>query len=133
MATAGPGTYDPNVQDAQPTLDAGPTRQRLFGVGGATFTSADQHLATAPVTTAPPAGFTTIITDLEVSVDTQMTVTFTEETTGIVVAKYYMPANSVVQVTTRGEKRLSTAGTRLLVQTSVSGNVAVTAGYVYEA
>jgi hypothetical protein len=71
-----------------------------------------------------------VILDLEVSVDTAMTVTFTEETTGKVVAIGYLPANcGWIQLTPRGKRQLYTSGKRLMVQTSTSGNISVNAHY----
>jgi len=114
------------------TTDGGPAWTTVWGVAGEAFTSADQHSAAAAVTDAPTSGKKLVITDLLVSVDTDMTVTFTEETTGKVVKKLYMAAKSVVQLTERGKIKLSTADKKLKVQTSVAGNIAVTASYYSE-
>ena len=106
----------------------------VWGISGAAFTSADQHSAVANVTDAPTSGLKLVITDLVVSVDTAMVVTFTEETTGKVVFKGYFPANSAFnQVTLRSKIKLSTADKHLQVQTSVAGNIAVTAAYFSQA
>lgn len=116
-----------------PTGDAGPAQAMSFGVSGATFTSADQHSAAAAVTDAPGTGLKLVVTDLEISTDTALTFTFTEETSGTVVAKYYIPAAGVVQITPRGKRKLATANKKLMVQTSASGNIAITAHYYVEA
>src|SRR4051812_28783851 len=80
--------------------DAGPSWTSVFGVGGVPFASADAHSAAVAVTDAPTSGQKLVITDIVVSVDTAMSVTFTEETSGTVIAKFYMAANGVAQITT---------------------------------
>ena len=45
----------------------------------------------------------------------------------------YIAANSVVQITPRAKLKLSTAVKRLMVQTSVAGNISVTPFYYMEA
>lgn len=116
-----------------PGADAGPAQAMSFGVSSATFTSADQHSAAAAVTDAPTTGLKLVITDIEISADTAMTLTFTEETSGTVVGKYYIPATpGCIQITPRGKKKLATANKRLMVQASVSGNIAITAHYYSE-
>jgi hypothetical protein len=114
------------------TLDAGPSWTSVFGVSAAPFTSANASAAAASVTDAPAGGQKLVITDLVVSVDTAMTVTFTCETTGAVILKLYMAANGVAQITFRGKRKLATADKKLQVQTSVAGNIAVTTGYYSE-
>jgi hypothetical protein len=115
--------------------DQGPTQS--FGVAGQTFTSADQHSAPAPVTDAPAAGMKLVISDCEISCDTPMSLSFTEETTGKLVAKVFMsptpPGTPVYNLAKAGRRKLSTAGKRLMVQTSVPGNIAITAHYYSEA
>lgn len=115
------------------TQDAGAAWTSVWGVSGAPFTSADQHSAAAAVTDAPTSGQKLVITDIVVSVDTAMAVTFTCETTGTVIAKFYMAANGVAQITTRGKRKLATADKKLFVQTSVAGNIVANVGYYSEA
>ncbi len=115
------------------TQDAGPAQAMSFGVSGATFTSPNQSSAAAAVTDAPTSGQKLVITDLEVSVDTAMAVTFTEQNLGTVVGKYYLDSNTTVQITPRGKKKLTGANNKLMVQTSTLGNIAVTAHYYSEA
>jgi hypothetical protein len=121
------------------TMDAGPSQPQLYGVtaagasGAGTFTSADQHSVTAAVTDQTPAGAWLVITDIVASSDTLLTLTFTEETTGTIKAKMFMPASGgAAQYTPRGKLKLDTAGKRLLVQASVSGNIAVGVHYYFE-
>ena len=111
--------------------DSGPAWISKWGVSGSPFTSADQHSAVASVTDAPTSGKKLCIDDLIISVDTTMSVTFKEETSGTVIAgPYYLWANSgPIQVTTRGKLKLPTADKKLQVITSVAGNIMVQASY----
>lgn len=115
------------------TKDGGAASTTVLGVSGARFTSADQHSAVASVTDAPTSGQKLVIDDLIVSVDTAMSVSFKEETSGTIFATFYMPANSVLPMTPRGRFKLATADKKLQVLTSVAGNIAVTALYHSEA
>jgi hypothetical protein len=115
------------------TQDAGAAWTSVWGVSGAPFTSADAHSAAAAVTDAPTSGQKLVITDIVVSVDTAMSVTFTCETTAAVIAKFYMAANGVAQISTRSKRKLATADKKLMVQTSVAGNIVVNVGYYSEA
>ena len=112
--------------------DSGPSWPQLIGIAGARFTSADASSAPAAVHTAPGAGLKAVITDLIVSVGAALTVTFTEETAGTVLFTLYMAANTTIQITPRGELKLSTAVKRLMVQTSGAGNISVTPFYYTE-
>lgn len=105
-----------------------------WGLSGVPFTSADQHSAVASVTDAPLSNQFLCVDDILVSVDTAMSVTFKEETSGTVVfGPIYLPANGTIQVTLRGKRRLSTSGKKLQVLTSVAGNISVLVGYHSEA
>lgn len=116
------------------TTDGGPGWTSVLGVSGARYTSADRSGSAASVTDAPTSGQKLVITDLIVSVDTAMRVDFKEETSGTVVLSAYLSANSgPAQLTTRGKFKLATADKKLQVQTSVAGNIAVTAIYYSEA
>lgn len=113
-------------------FDNGPSRPTQFGISGARFTSADQSAGVAAVTDATGTGLKLCVVDLIVSVDTAMRVDFKEETSGTVVASLYLAANTTAQVTPRGRIKLATAAKKLMVQTSASGNIAVTAAYHFE-
>lgn len=115
------------------TYDAGPSQTISFGVSGAVYTSADRSASAAPVTDVPTSGQKLVITDIVMSADTSMCLTFTEETSGTVVEKVYLTANAPVQLTPRGKLKLATANKRLQVQSSVAGNVAIKAYYYSEA
>ncbi len=103
-----------------------------WGIAGVRFSSADQSAAAAAVSDAPPAGLKLVATDIEISVDTAMKVTLSEETTGTVISEVYMGANTTVNLVTRGKRKLATAVKKLMVRTSASGNITVNAGYYFE-
>lgn len=116
--------------------DSGPSWTPAHGIAGVPFTSADQHSAVASVTSAPTsAPLNLVFTDLIVSVDTAMSVTFKEETSGTVICgPFYMAANSSVQFTPRSFRawKLPVANKKLQVLTSVAGNIMVDAHYFSE-
>lgn len=113
------------------TEDGGAAWATVFGVSGARFLSANQSASPAAVTDVPAVGKKLVITDIVFSVDTAMRVDFKEED-GDIVLTAYMGANSAGQITPRGKLKLTTAGKRLQAQTSVAGNIAVTAFYYSE-
>lgn len=113
-------------------VDGGAGWTTVFGVSGARFTSADQSGGVASVSDAPTSGQKLVITDIKISVDTAMKVTFREETSGTVVDEVYMTANSTVNLITRGKFKLATANKKLQVQTSAAGNISVNAFYYSE-
>lgn len=117
-----------------PTTDAGPAQTVSRGLSGLPFTSSDQHSAVASVSDSPVSGQKLCITDIIISVDTDMSVTFKTETDGTVVAgPYYMAARSTLPLTTRGKFKLPVADRKLQVQTSVAGNITVCMYYYSEA
>lgn len=111
------------------TTDGGPSWTQSLGVGGARYTSADRSGSAAAVTDAPTSGKKLVITDVLISVDTTMRVDLKEESSGTVLASIYMAANTAQQFTFRSPIKLPTADKKLNVQTSVAGNIAVTASY----
>lgn len=108
--------------------NAGPSFDTSFGVSGAAFTSNDASSAAAPVTDAPASSQYLTIDEITVSVDTAMIVSFTEETSGTLIHRLYMAANTSIQLRFK-RKKLATADKKLEVQTSTSGNITVTADY----
>lgn len=114
------------------TTDAGPAWTSIFGVSGAAVVSADAT-GNPAVTDAPAAGQKLVITDIVYSSDTAMSLTFSEETSGTVIFKVFVPANGTGQITPRGKKKLATADKKLMCDASVAGNIAVTVGYYSEA
>lgn len=118
-------------QTTQPTSDNGPAWTSVVGVSSHAFTSSDARSVVA-VTDAPTSGQKLVLTDLVYSVDTAMSLTFTEETSGTIKFVLYLPARSAGQITLRGKVKLA-ADKKLMVQASDPGNVAVTASYYSEA
>ena len=102
------------------------------GVEGQAFNSSDQSGSAVPITDAPGMGKSLVITDIILSADTTMEVTLTEETTGILLELIFLGANSTINLVTRGKFKLSTANIRLLLQTSVAGNISATVLYYSE-
>jgi hypothetical protein len=74
-----------------------------------------------------------VITDLVISVDTAMAVTFyVGDTTTVADGPYYLPANGTLQITPRAKFKLATAGVALYCKTSAAGNITVTPYYTSE-
>lgn len=119
-------------QTTQPTSDSGPTWTSSFGVTGACIQTAN-ITGTTVITDAPTAGQKLVITDLLVSTDTAMNILFAEETSGMPIAKLYLPANGTVQWTPRSKMKLPTANKKLTAKASVTGNVSITPQYYSEA
>jgi hypothetical protein len=85
--------------------------------------------AATDVTLAPSAGLNITVTDLIISVDTEMSVTLQEETSGTVIGRYHLPARGTVQLTPRAYFRLPTADKKLQAVASAVGNVDITVMY----
>ena len=130
LPTPPPAGYAPVVA-AEARTDAGPGQTCAYGILGQTFQSSNQSGAAAPCTDAPPAGLTLVILDCEISVAVAMTVTLTDSA-GKAFGVYYFAQAGTIQITTRGKKRLQTINSALYVQTSVTGNIAVTPTYYAE-
>jgi hypothetical protein len=120
----GNGTFSPVVSSAWESCS--------LGVSGAAVVSSDMTQAVA-VTDVPGLGKKLVIQDILVSTDTPTSVTFTEETTGLVIFKVYLPANGSGQITTRGKLKLSTVNTRLMAVEGTKSNIAITCLYISEA
>ena len=115
------------------TFDNGPAWKSVFGVSGEAVSSANASSTPLVITDAPTTGQKIVLDDIEISVDTAMTVTLRTTTGNKVLGKYYLPANAVIQITTRGKKKAPTANQTLEVLTSVAGNISVCATYHSEA
>ena len=114
-------------------MDNGPAWTSVFGVSGEAVSSANASSTPLVITDAPTTGQKIVLDDVEISVDTAMTVTL-RTTTGVKkLGVYYLPANSVIQITTRGRKKAPTANQTLEVLTSVAGNISVCACFHSEA
>lgn len=101
----------------------------IYGIAGVRFTSANASGGPSAVISAPASGDLLIITDIIVSAEAEMRVDFTEETTGRALLSVWLTAKSSYQFTLRSKLEL-VADKRLMVQTSATGNIYVTAcGY----
>lgn len=77
------------------------------------------------ITSTPEASNHILVYDLIVSVDTDMTLTLRTVTSNTVYNKFYMPANSVVQITPRGGIFIEEQGEALEVVASAAGNISI--------
>lgn len=111
------------------SLDSGPS----WATSRTVVTSANLSGAAVDATGAPTTGQKIVATDLIVSSDTALTLTFTEETSGTVILKLYVPASGVAQITPRSKLKLDTANKKLRVQSDIAGNVGITTLYYSEA
>jgi hypothetical protein len=116
-----------------PTSDVGMATS--WGVAGLPFNSADASAADVAVSDAPGAGLKLVVSDIIFSVGTTMTVTFKEETSGTVIyGPFYALANTTTVISVRAKgKKLPVANKKLMVRTSVAGNITVSAAYYPEA
>jgi hypothetical protein len=121
---------DVSAANPLPAVDSGAAWAQSYGVSGAAFVSADASAITA-ITDAPTTGQKLVIDDIFLSVgSTAMQVDFKLETAGtILLPSIYALANSFYQITPRGKLKLATADKRLMIDTSVAGNVSVTVFY----
>lgn len=103
-----------------------------YGLGCSRFHSADQSAAPAAVTNAPHGGEKIVVIDIVVSVDTAITVNLIDEVTGTVMMTLYLAENATGLIGPLGPWKLPSANSRLMVQTSDSGNIAVTVFYKSE-
>lgn len=116
----------------QAGYDAGTLYTTSLGVTSATVESAD---ATTPaaITDAPTTGQKIVVLDIIASSDAAVWLEFEEETSGTILFKCYMAADSTVQITPRGKVKLATANKRLMVDAEGAANIAVTCLYYSEA
>jgi hypothetical protein len=114
---------------AQPQTDGGPGWVQQLGVNGAPVTSADASSTPLVITDAPHSGKRIVLDDLELSVDTKMTLTLRTVSDHQIIGYYHLAADSFIQVTTRGLKRAPAANRALELLASAAGNVWATALY----
>lgn len=110
------------------TKDAGPSQTitRMFTAhtgGGTNF----------DLTGLPVVGEYILLLDLLISVDTACLVQVQMEATGNVLAGFYMPAQSTLQITPRGYIKADQVDRKLLINLSVASDVQATAIYTSEA
>jgi hypothetical protein len=98
-----------------------------------TYTASADMSTAAAITAAPASGKKIVLMDVLISTDTAMNFALQMETSATVLAKVFLPANSVMQVTLRGFIKGDTADKKIYGKASVSGNVAITAVYFSEA
>lgn len=125
-------TLSPVSPSSPGATDAGPRWNSYRGVDGARVTSADATSTPLYVTNAPGTTQYLWLTDLLLSADTAMRVDVKEETTDTILASIYLAANVPYNWVPRGKLQLATAGKRVKLITSVSGNIAATALYAFE-
>jgi hypothetical protein len=109
--------------------DNGPLRTTYTGVSDAAVTSSDLSAAPTAITDAPGAAETIWLTDLTISVGSALAVTITEEGSGRVLGKFYLPANGTIQWTNRGRLQTRVPGKKVMAQASGAGTIAITALY----
>lgn len=116
------------------TKDDGPFWTSVHGVTAAPVTSADAS-AGVSVTDVPTSGQKIVVTDIFMSSDTALNLTFKCETSGaIICGPFYMAANSSVQVTPRSKAwKLATANKKLQVFASGAGAISIDVHYYSEA
>lgn len=104
-----------------PTLDGGPYQSVIR-----TYTASADMTTAAAITATPDTGKKVVAMDIVVSTDTAMNIAIQMETSANVLAKFYMPANSTLQITLRGYIKGDAVNKRIFGKASVSGNVAFT-------
>lgn len=110
------------------TKDAGPAQNLTR-----TYTESANMTTAAAITAAPNAGEKVVLMDVLVSADTAMNFSLQMETSNNVLAKVFLPANGVAQITLRGFVKGDAADKRIFGKASVAGNVAITAVQFSEA
>ncbi len=117
--------------------DGGSAFADVHGLGtpAVPFTSANASAAAVAVTNAPTTGQKLVVTDVIISVAVDMDVTLKEETSGtVLLGPIRMAAKSTIQITPRsGALRCYTANKKVMVQTSITGDLTVDVHYHSEA
>jgi len=104
---------------ARAVTDSGPSNPGSYGINNAPVVLNTANIQgssnAAPVTAAPPAGQTLVLTDVVLSTPAGLlTCTLVEESTGKILDVLDITPNMPIQITPRGVKRLSTAGKRVM-------------------
>lgn len=103
------------------------------GIASLPFTSVDQSAAVASITSAAAAGEKLVIHGVDLTAGaTAQYFTLTEETSGTVIAKMHVPANTTLQWRPACKVKLATAVKTLQLQTGAAGVVAALAYYQSE-
>lgn len=123
--TDGNGGYESSVA----ILDGGPAWAVQNGLGTGAISSADATTG-LDLTSELPADQVIQITDMIISVDTAMTVTIEEATSGVGgtnIVVLYMAANTTIQITPRSWIQVNGAsGKKVRAITSAAGNISIT-------
>lgn len=91
-----------------------------------TYTASADMTTAAAITPAPATGETIVGYAIVVSTDTEMSYTVQMETTGNILAKLFVAANSTTTIAIPGGLKGDVANKKLFGKASVAGNVAVT-------
>jgi hypothetical protein len=110
------------------TRDAGPSQTVTR-----TYSTAADGSTAFDATATPTTGQKILLLDLIVSVDTACLVTLQMESSGNVLAAFYMAANSSIQITPRGYLKGDAANKKLQLKTSVASAIKATSVYTSEA
>ena len=125
-------TLDDFIPPSTPSTDNGEFWSSSRGVSSAAVVSADISSG-ANITDAPTTDEKIVLTDIIFSTDTEMSIVFSEETSGAVLFKIFLPANGVGQITPRSKTKLAVANKKIVATGSVAGNVGITTYYYSEA
>lgn len=110
------------------TKDAGP-----YQTVTRTFTASSNMTSAAALTVAPATGQKIVLMDVLISTDTNMLFDLEMETSGNILAAFYLPSGSFIQPTLRGYLKGDTADKKIYGKANVAGNVKVTTVYFSEA
>lgn len=110
------------IQEPLETTDGGPA----WTAGTAVIVDdSDPNAGAVDVTGSPTAGQKVVVDDLYISSDTDMKLSFIEETTATVMAAFYITGGIPFPITTRGKFKLATADKKLQMTSDTAGNVCV--------
>jgi len=98
-----------------------------------TYIGTSDMTGTADLTAAPSSGLKVVADDMLISTDTAMSFTVQMETTANVLAKLYLGANSVTQITLRDGLKADAIDKKIQGLAGTAGNVAVTTCWHSEA
>lgn len=103
------------------------------GISGAIFSSANLSSGFIPITDAPVSGSKLVITDIIISVDTDMKVDFAvESATGVIIESVYMKASDSANIVTLAKRKLPTADKKLMAKSDTAGNISINPYYYSE-
>lgn len=94
-----------------------------------TYTASSNITTAAAITANPASGQKIFLDDLLVSTDTALALDIEMETSGNVLAKFYLAANTTITISPRNGIKADAADKRLMAKTSTTGNIAITALY----